>query len=219
MLLAARRVMSTASRRLAVLEGQIAGSRALSSHSSHGSSGTSAGSSASGGASSSAGTTAAADDALHSSAAAAADSTPQSFIARVKTHGVNSILGLFLSSGTRFDRCLEGMRVTAIRQGHVTAELEVTDALQNSYATLHGGAIATIVDVVGTMALLTMDPLRAGVSVDLNVTYLAAAKAGESIVAHGTVLKTGKKLGFAQVDIRRKADGKLLATGRHTKAL
>lgn len=128
------------------------------------------------------------------------------------------MLGVFLGNGVKFDRVLQGMRVTAISSGSVTCELDVKEGLQNSYTSLHGGAVATIVDVVGTMALLTMDPTRAGVSVDLSVSYLTAAKAGETITAVGTVLKTGKRLGFAQVELRHK-DGSLVATGRHTKAL
>ena len=56
-------------------------------------------------------------------------------------------------------------------------------------------------------------------SVELSVSFLAAAKLGEDVTVHGRVLRTGKKLGFTHVDVRRKSDGTLLATGRHTKAL
>lgn len=103
--------------------------------------------------------------------------------------------------------------------GTVTCVLPVTNDVANSYGTLHGGATSTLVDVVGTMALLTQDPLRAGVSVELSVSFLAATKVGEDVVIEGRVLRQGKKLGFTQVDLRRKSDGALLATGRHTKAL
>ena len=118
-----------------------------------------------------------------------------------------------------FDRCLAGLRVERIGAGTVECVVPVTSALANSYGTLHGGATSTLVDVVGTMALLTQDPLRAGVSVELNVSFLAAAKLGEEVVIEGRVLRSGKKLGFTQVDLRRKSDRTLLATGRHTKAL
>ena len=90
--------------------------------------------------------------------------------------------------------------------------------MQNAYKTLHGGAICTIVDVVGTLALLSIDPTKAGVSVDLNCNFISAAKAGEEIIIEGKVLKSGRRLGFTQVDLKRK-DGSLIATGRHTKAL
>jgi acyl-coenzyme A thioesterase 13 len=68
------------------------------------------------------------------------------------------------------------------------------------------------------MALLSKDPLRAGVSVEINTSYLAAVPVGEEVKIVGTLLKGGRRLAFTNVDIYR-ADGKLAVTGRHTKAL
>lgn len=143
-----------------------------------------------------------------------------SFIDRVKAYGVQAMLGKLVTS-ERFDRVLKDLIVTSINitEGTVECELLINEDIQNTYGTLHGGAIATIVDVVGTMAILTKDPLRAGVSIDLNVTYIAAAKANENIKIIGKVLKTGKRLAFSEVSFYRSKDNTLLATGRHTKAL
>ena len=113
--------------------------------------------------------------------------------------------------------CLEHMTVDEIGDGFVQCEVEVTPELSNSYATLHGGAISTIVDVVGTMALLTKDHSRAGVSVEINCCFLNAAKVGETVSVTGKVSKYGKKLGFAEIELHSKATGKPLANGRHTK--
>ena len=44
--------------------------------------------------------------------------------------------------------------------------------VQNRYGTLHGGCIATIVDTVGTAALVTMSPIS-GVSLSISVDYLS----------------------------------------------
>ena len=136
-----------------------------------------------------------------------------------------------------------------------------------------GGCTATLVDIVGTMALLTLNPNSPGVSVELSTSYLSAAKEGETIVVEGKyvalvfalvegdvdyiasvegqyvacelpwpwvqplaalvghfpcklclvrcvrVTKSGARLGFTSVDLFRKSDGKLVATGRHTKAM
>jgi acyl-coenzyme A thioesterase 13 len=84
--------------------------------------------------------------------------------------------------------------------------------------TLHGGCSATLIDIVGTMCLLTHDPLRPGVSVEINSSYISSAKIGQKILIEGRVLKTGRTLGFAQVDIKSE-DGKMLVSGRHVKAL
>jgi acyl-coenzyme A thioesterase 13 len=140
-----------------------------------------------------------ASSAAATSAAAPAEPRSASFIDRVKVYGANAMLGSFVNTGSRFDRVLEGMTVTSMGDGSVVCELDVREGIQNSYGTLHGGAACTIVDVVGTMALLSLDPLRAGVSVDLSVSFTAAAKAGSRVRIEGRVLKTGKRLGFTQV--------------------
>jgi acyl-coenzyme A thioesterase 13 len=152
------------------------------------------------------------------SAAAADASLP--FIARAQKLGAASLLGRFTSTG-RFDSCFDGMRVVRIDEAAGEAECELTvDARhENSYGTLHGGAISSLIDIVGTMALLAKDHRRGGVSVDLNVNFLKAAKTGERVLVRGRVLKLGKTLGFTQVDVLA-ADGvTLLACGRHTKAM
>jgi acyl-coenzyme A thioesterase 13 len=73
------------------------------------------------------------------------------------------------------------------------------------------------VDVVGTLALVAREQNKAGVSLDINVTYTSAAKLGDHVKVVGKVLKMGRSLGFTSVDIIRKSDGALIASGRHTK--
>ena len=84
--------------------------------------------------------------------------------------------------------------------------------------TTTGGAISTIVDVLGTMALLSNDSSRAGVSIEMNQTFVGAAKLGSTLTLTGTLLKSGRSMGFTQVTIVDAESGALLASGRHTKA-
>jgi acyl-coenzyme A thioesterase 13 len=117
-----------------------------------------------------------------------------------------------------FDRSLVGIELTEIGAGHARARLVVTDPLQNMGGTLHGGAIATIVDDVGTIAIMTADrDSRPGVTTDLNVSYFAPGMGGRAVIADGVVLKSGKTLAFVQVEIRREDDQALVAQGRMTK--
>ena len=138
------------------------------------------------------------------------------FIDKAKALGANALLGQFTAS-ERFDRVLKGLTVESIDEGRIMCTMLVDEGVQNAYKTLHGGAVSTIVDVVGTMALLSIDATKPGVSVDLNVSFATAAKASSIVQIEGKVLKMGKRLGFTTVDIRRE-DGTLVATGRHTKA-
>ena len=156
--------------------------------------------------------------ALCSTAASSAD-LPPSFIAIAKKHGIAELVGKPFPVSDRFDRALRGLHIDSAENGRAVCSFRVEKELQNSYGTLHGGAISTIVDVMGTLALLSVDHTRGGVSVDLNVSFVAAARPNDALVATGIVLKTGKTLGFTEVQVRRADNGKLVATGRHTKAL
>ncbi|MCW2497547.1 PaaI family thioesterase [Jatrophihabitans sp.] len=119
----------------------------------------------------------------------------------------------------------DGWRVPgleAVRADHmsIAVRLQVGANLLNYGRTLHGGAAATLVDSVGSIAIVSADPAgRFGVSVDLNITWLAPAPEGEWIQVEATVLKTGRNLAFVAVDIRREADHVLVAQGRMTKSL
>jgi acyl-coenzyme A thioesterase 13 len=139
------------------------------------------------------------------------------FIARAKAGGANAILGAFLHQG-KFDKCLANLKVLSIESGLVKCRIPVDKDVSNFYNTLHGGATSTLIDVVGTMAVLSKDPTKPGVSIDLNVSFVRAAKVGETINIEGKLLKIGRKLAYTQVDLTSE-DGKLIATGRHTKAL
>merc|ERR1712217_135727 len=109
------------------------------------------------------------------------------------------------------------MECTSVADGEVVCLVTVTPALQNNWDSMHGGASATLVDVLGTMALLTRDPQRAGVSVEMSQTFLAQAKGGDTVIGIGKVVKYGRSLGFTEVKIMD-SNGKELVTGRHTKA-
>lgn len=111
-----------------------------------------------------------------------------------------------------------GFRAISFGEGKAKVELDVTDAIQNLGGFLHGGAIATLVDDAGTLAIVTADrENRPGVSTDLNVSFFSPAPGGSTVVADAQVLKIGKTLAFVTVDIRRKADNVLVAQGRMTK--
>ena len=51
----------------------------------------------------------------------------------------------------------------------------------------------------------------------MQCSYLKGAKAGDILEIKSQCLKQGKTLAFANVDIFKKSDGSLIATGRQTK--
>ncbi|XP_042320962.1 acyl-coenzyme A thioesterase 13 [Sceloporus undulatus] len=124
-----------------------------------------------------------------------------------------------LSHSPGFDRVLSKMTVLSAGPEKVVCEMEVAEEHTNRGGTLHGGLTATLVDVVSTAALLCTERGSPGVSVDMNITYMSAAKIGDEIQITAKILKQGRSLAFATVDLTNKATGRLIAQGRHTKHL
>ncbi|MEZ6186141.1 MAG: PaaI family thioesterase [Planctomycetota bacterium] len=116
-----------------------------------------------------------------------------------------------------FDAALPGMTLGEVGATSAEVTLEVSEQVANMVGTLHGGAIATLVDVAGTIAIMAADQAhRPGVTTDLNVSYFAAGRLGDTVTARAQVLKSGKTLAFVSVDLTN-PQGALLAQGRMTK--
>ncbi|XP_006009249.1 acyl-coenzyme A thioesterase 13 [Latimeria chalumnae] len=124
-----------------------------------------------------------------------------------------------LIDGPGFDRVMSKMKLISAAPGKIVCELKIEEEHTNRVGTLHGGLTATLVDVVSTAALIHTERGLPGVSVDMNVSYLSAAKLGEKILITAEVLKQGRSLAFTTVDVTNKATGKLIAQGKHTKHL
>lgn len=116
-----------------------------------------------------------------------------------------------------FDTFVDKMRVISGGRDHCECEMTIEQRHVNALGTLHGGCTATLVDVVSSLALLSTPPHRLSVSVELNVSYLRGVKLGDDILIEARNLKSGKNLAFLEVAIKRKSDGQLVATGKHTK--
>ena len=161
----------------------------------------------------------------------------------VAREGLGSMRGLFQSAG-KFDQCLRdaGMECTHIGDGEVECVLTVPESLSNTYGTMHGGAVSTVIDVLGTMALLTKDHTRAvrpptpaaisqvapaaserrrcwvqGVSVDMNMTFCSAARTGEELLCAPYLPPSPKPPSLAPTDgfFGMQPAGSCAAVGAH----
>ncbi|EPS58020.1 thioesterase family protein, partial [Genlisea aurea] len=70
-----------------------------------------------------------------------------------------------------------GLKIDEVERGRVLCSYAIPPRILNTGNTLHGGAIATLVDVIGSVAISTMIPGSefSGVSVDISVSYLDSA--------------------------------------------
>ncbi len=119
-----------------------------------------------------------------------------------------------------FDRSLSGLNVFHIGADQVKARLFVSDAVQNHSGKLHGGAIATLVDGIGTLAVMTADHFhRLGVTTDLHVSYVTAGVAGDSVLIEARVVSCGLMVAFVDVTLTSETRGHVIARGQMTKLL
>ncbi|KAJ5778321.1 Thioesterase superfamily [Penicillium odoratum] len=127
---------------------------------------------------------------------------------------VRSVWESFRASSGLEPRLLDGLRVTAARPGTVNFELEVQKQHTNRLNILHGGTIASMVDLGGSLAVASRGLFATGVSTDLNVTYLnSGGKVGDKILAEVTF---GKTLAFTNIKFTN-PEGVVVARGSHTK--
>ncbi|KAK3332201.1 HotDog domain-containing protein [Cercophora scortea] len=109
------------------------------------------------------------------------------------------------------------LRIINAKVGQVDFELDITKDHTNRLKILHGGTIASMVDLGGSLAVASMGLYATGVSTDLNVTYLSSGgKIGDTLQATAICEKIGKTLAFTTITFRNQK-GELTARGSHTK--
>ena len=84
--------------------------------------------------------------------------------------------------------------------------------MYNPQGTLHGGIIATAMDV--SMGHLLNHTTGGGATLEMNIKYLLPVKEG-TVICEGSFLKQGKTIGFLQSKLHRE-DGKLAAYANAT---
>ncbi|CAH0716075.1 unnamed protein product, partial [Brenthis ino] len=123
-----------------------------------------------------------------------------------------------IASTKCFDHNLRKVKVVSVCNGKMVTEFKVGPEHLNQRGTLHGGFIAHLVDAISTYALESNENIDTrGVSVDLSVSYMNAAKEGDNVEVEAITRKLGKKIAFLEIEVRNKDNNKVLATGRHTK--
>ncbi|RMY37169.1 hypothetical protein D0866_03440 [Hortaea werneckii] len=118
-------------------------------------------------------------------------------------------------------RLVDGLKVTAARPGTVNFELDIqkehTVFSHNRLNILHGGTLACMTDLGGSLAVASRGLFATGVSTDLSVTYLnSGGKIGDTVRAEVTCDKFGKTLAHTSIRFTN-TQNELVARGSHTK--
>ncbi len=116
--------------------------------------------------------------------------------------------------GGRFEEWSEDcVRISLVLEPHHT----------NPNGVMHGGVITSLMDealgqvIAAARGLETMQ-LAPHSTVEMNASFLAAARPGDRVVVEGRVLRLGKSIAFGEAEARR-GDGELIAKGRLTFAI
>ncbi|RAL63354.1 hypothetical protein DID88_003778 [Monilinia fructigena] len=131
---------------------------------------------------------------------------------------VRSVLKSFQESSGLEPRLFgENLRVTGAEPGRVNFELDIKKEHTNRLNIIHGGTIASMVDLGGSLAVASRGLYATGVSTDLNVTYLnSGGKVGDVLKAVVTCDKFGKTLAYTSIQFTN-SKGEIAARGSHTK--
>lgn len=110
-----------------------------------------------------------------------------------------------------------GAQIEDASEGFARVRLSYQDRNTTAKQALHGGAIAALLDLAGTVAAVSTadasnQSLRA-MTMSCHVSFLAGA-IGEDIFGEGRVLRRGKEIVYSNVFVVN-GEGKQLAHGSH----
>ena len=111
---------------------------------------------------------------------------------------------------------LLGMDVVSVGTGDVVFTCLPDESVYNPIGVVHGGLVCTLLDTVAACAVHSTLPVNVGyTSVEIKVSYLRPVRGGVELTAHGWVTKPGRRVAFAEADVRDPS-GAILATASST---
>ncbi|OIW17145.1 hypothetical protein TanjilG_21122 [Lupinus angustifolius] len=108
---------------------------------------------------------------------------------------------------------LKGIRVIKAHKGFILCDFIVHNQVSDENGNWHVGAIATLVDIIGSTVSYTFTSYHQ-VTVDFSISYYSTAKVQEEVEVEAKVIGKKEKLSAAIVEIRKKENGELVALGK-----
>jgi uncharacterized protein (TIGR00369 family) len=127
--------------------------------------------------------------------------------------------GRFLDNPTLYEGTyLEflGFRLVAWKEGYTKIEMPVREDHRNTVGYLHGGVIASLLDIAGAVAgSYGVSEQFVSITINLNCNYMAPHTA-ETAVTEGELIRTTSSLFFAQAKLFDPESNRLCATATGT---
>jgi uncharacterized protein (TIGR00369 family) len=103
-----------------------------------------------------------------------------------------------------------------ISEGRTVVRFSPTDEMTNPYGSIQGGILAGMLDNIIGPSVVSVAPGRASATIQMSVSYLAAARPGEALVGTATVIKHGKLQAVVDAEIHRESDGVMVVRATAT---
>ena len=131
------------------------------------------------------------------------------------TDAVNTLKTALLSSPI-YDFTMSSSSIVSVAPGSVVTSLTLDARHLNRSGKLHGAVSATIVDFVTGLVICSLDGRQStGVSVDMHVSFVSTACAGDEVTIEAVADKVGGNMAFVTVKIYK--GEKLVTSATHTK--
>ncbi len=119
---------------------------------------------------------------------------------------------LSMIEGKNFDHFIDP-KIVHLRDGEAEVHWQAKTDHLNRFGSVHGGALAGLIDTVAAIASLTK--MKKIVTIELNVSYVKAANITTKVIAKGKVIQAGRSLLRTVVELFN-AEGELLTRGNLT---
>ncbi|KAI3862340.1 hypothetical protein MKW92_013900 [Papaver armeniacum] len=110
-------------------------------------------------------------------------------------------------------QALQNLYSVHVQKGLIQCNFRVPKSLSDRDGNWHVGAIATLIDIIGASAIVTVVG-NINVSVDFNISYFSTAKIDEEVEIEAKVLGHKGNLSSNMVVIKNKENGELIAVGK-----
>jgi uncharacterized protein (TIGR00369 family) len=112
-----------------------------------------------------------------------------------------------------------GISLAELGEGSATVEMTPSEDMANHAGFVHGGMISALADSAMGRSLRTLKPgVARAMSFDLKLSFISAAKVGETLRATGSVVHAGRRTAVAECRVET-PEGRLIATASGTFAI
>ncbi|MGA9399385.1 PaaI family thioesterase [Haladaptatus sp.] len=110
-----------------------------------------------------------------------------------------------------------GIELTVLESGHARTELRIRDELLNFHGTPHGGLVYSLADAA--FAAASNSDGETALALETNISYLAAAAVGDTLVAIAEREDETRRTGTYRVDVGVEKDGSDGNEGENTETV